>query len=222
MQYFRPTLLKFLKQLKRNNNREWFQKHKPIYETELKAPMLKFISDLRDPLLSQFPYLKVDPKPVGGSMLRIYRDVRFSEDKSPYKTNTAAHFPHKHSSKDMHTPGFYLHLQPGDCFIGAGMWRPDSASLSRIRNHMVDYPEQWEKFKKTRLPLWGESLKKAPRGYDPGHRFVDDLKRRDFITWVEFSEKQVSSSRFMKDFIRGCEKTEPLMAFLCRAMGLGW
>ena len=141
-QYFSPEVFKFLKSLKRNNKREWFQKNKERYEEELKGPMLQFITDLQAEMRSVSSYVKVNPKPVGGSMFRIYRDMRFSEDKSPYKTHMSAHFRHRSSSKDVHTPGFYFHLEPGECFAAAWIWRPDAPTLLLIRKRIEQNPEK--------------------------------------------------------------------------------
>jgi len=119
--YFEPALFDFLRDLKQNNNREWFQKNKHIYESKVKQPLLEFIADFAPHLHKIHPRFVADPRPVGGSMFRIYRDVRFSEDKSPYKTQASAHFKHHKASKDVHVPGFYLHLEPGQCFTAAGV-----------------------------------------------------------------------------------------------------
>ncbi len=112
--YFRPELFQFLRELKANNEKEWFQANKHRYESEVKEPMLRFISDFAPYLRQISRHVVADPRPVGGSMFRIYRDTRFFKDKSPYKTTAAAHFPHRDGGKDVHAPGFYLHIEPGN------------------------------------------------------------------------------------------------------------
>lgn len=130
--YFTPASFKFLKDLKRNNNREWFEKNKPRYEAQLKQPCLHFITDLAAPLQKISREYVASPKPVGGSLFRIYRDARFSADKSPYKTHAGMSFFHgvaKATARAgasngmmgrLDAPVFYLHLEPGGCFIGGG------------------------------------------------------------------------------------------------------
>jgi uncharacterized protein (TIGR02453 family) len=227
--FFTPKFFKFLKDLKKNNNREWFQENKNRFEEEVKQPMLHFITELKPEFQKISPKLSVDPKPVGGSMFRIYRDVRFSADKSPYKTHMGAHFPIKKSpikknskSKDVHTPGYYLHLSPGECFVGSGIWKPDAISLTAIRQKIVTQPKVWEKIRKSKLPMEGDALKNPPRGYDPEHPFIDDLKRKDFITSLSFTEKEVCDKNFMKQFSGHCKKMEPLVAFLAEALKIPW
>src|SRR6266704_2742889 len=132
--YFSPEFFKFLKALARNNNREWFQKNKPRYERSVLTPSLRCIKDARNELRAVSPYLVADPRPFGGSLFRIYRDIRFSKDKSHYKTNVAMEFWHRRGGKKSYT-GLYLHLAPGDSFAGAGMWhltpRPSTESVGR-------------------------------------------------------------------------------------------
>jgi len=123
--YFTPELFSFLKQLKRNNRRNWFLKNKDRYEEIARQPALRFISDLRFQLRSVSPWLVADPAPHRGSLFRIYRDVRFSSDKSPYKTHLAMQFRHAGSKEGVHRPGIYFHIEPGASFIAAGTWRPE-------------------------------------------------------------------------------------------------
>src|SRR5262245_48078909 len=142
--FFGPEFLAFLTQLARNNNREWFQANKDSFESELRDPMLTFMAALA-PRLHQFaPSFVVDPAPVGGSMMRIHRDIRFAKDKSPYKTAIAAHFRHETRSGES-VPAFYLHLAPGRSTVGAGIWHPAPPLLRRIRNAMSGDPKRWQR-----------------------------------------------------------------------------
>src|SRR5262245_55284310 len=122
--WFGPEFFRFLKDLRTNNRREWFNANKDRYEDELKRPLIAFIAAFGGPLKKVAPSYTSDPRPVGGSMFRIYRDTRFSKDKTPYKTHASAHFQHVKAGKDVHAPGFYLHLEPGTVYMGAGLWRP--------------------------------------------------------------------------------------------------
>lgn len=223
--YFSPETFRFLKQLKRHNDREWFLTNKERYESEVKAPMLRFIADFAPRLRAISRNFVVDPKPVGGSMFRIYRDVRFSEDKSPYKTHLAAHFPHRRAwdgDESVHAPGFYIHIEPGECFMGAGLWRPDSIALSRIRNAILDHPEKWKAVLKSSPEIEGDSLKRPPHGIDPEHPFIEDLKRKDFVTSIGFTEKQACATDFLERFTKACRRGGVLTQFLCDVLKLGW
>lgn len=221
--YFSPELFKFLRELRKNNNRDWFLANKMRYESEVRDPFLLLIADLAPLLLSISPHLVADPRPSGGSLFRIYRDIRFSKDKSPYKTVTAAHFPHRAGAKkDVNAPGFYLHLEPGQCFAGAGLWHPDSATLTKVHTAIVERPQAWEAVRRRRIEIEGAALMRPPKGYDPKHRFIEDLKRKDFVSSVPLSDRQVCSSSFLSDFVAACRRMSPLVEFLSRAVGLPW
>ncbi len=214
--YFSPRLFQFLAQLRRNNRRAWFLKHKPEYEEFARQPSLCLITDLRLRLREISPWLVANPKPVGGSLFRIYRDVRFSKDKSPYKTHIGMHFPHASSNEAVHAPGLYLHLEPKGCFLAGGVWQPDPRSLARIRDAIAWKPDEWREAKRG-LELGGDTLSRAPRGYPADHPLVEDLKRKDFVASVDLRDEQVCSARFMADFLRGAGKMVPLLKFLSEA-----
>ena len=219
---FSPKLLKFLAQLSKNNNRDWFNKNKKRYEDDVLFPALNFVEAFEPKLKKISPAFKAVPKRVGGSVMRIYRDTRFAKDKTPYKTNVGIHFRHR-MGKDVHCPGYYLHLTPKDCFVGAGIWRPDSAALRKIRYAIDDDPATWKrsrdnkKFKST-YELAGDSLKRSPRDYSEDHKFIADLKRKDFIGLHPLDDKELCSSDFM-DYVADAFKAgKPLMRFLCDAL----
>jgi uncharacterized protein (TIGR02453 family) len=216
--YFTPDLFRFLARLKRNNNRNWFLSHKDEYERSVRQPALAFITDFAAPLYEITPYLVADPRPSRGSLFRIYRDTRFSPDKRPYKTHIAMRF--SHPGKDVHSPGFYLHLEPGGCFAACGLWHPEPRTLIRVRNAIVSQPEQWRAVRK--LLNWDDAAKlsRPPRGFPGDHEFVEDLKLRDLGTAVEFAENQVSSAKFMTLFVAACRQMSPVAAFLSSALGL--
>ncbi len=219
--HFRPDLFQFLVELKFHNERPWFQENKPRYEAFLKRPMLEFIADLAAPLKKVNPAYLADPRPQGGSLFRIYRDTRFARDKTPYKTHAAAHFLHRRVGRDHHTPAFYLHLEPGESFAAAGIWQPESEPLKRIRNFIVHRPLAWRKVKATGLGLWGEdSLKRPPKGFDPEHPFLEDLKRRHFILWADFTDRQVFSPGFLDLVVKAYRRMNPLVLFLEKALGM--
>ena len=220
--YFSRELFKFLTDLARNNNRPWFAKNKNRYEREVRQPCLRFIRDAGPALKSISPSLVADPRPNGGSLFRIYRDIRFSKDKSPFKTNIAMEFWHKKTSKDGQSPGLYLHIAPGESFIGSGIWHPEPPTLSKIRQAIVEKPDSWKKILDAGLKLSGDSLKRPPQGFDPNHQFIDYLKHKDFISAVTFTARQITSPNFMEEFVIAGKSMNPLNKFLAEAMGLRW
>lgn len=220
--YFTPNLFRFLEELEANNNRAWFEKNKRRYEANAKEPMLRFITDFGTRLRRVSPHFSADPRPAGGSMFRIYRDIRFARDKSPYKTNVGAHFPHLRAGRDAHAPGFYLHLEPGHSVGGGGLWHPDAASLKKVRDRIVQRPTEWKSIRTRGVELEGDALKRVPVGYDPVHPFAEDLKRRDYYTLEDFSDREVCGRDFMDRFATACRTAAPLMGFLTKALGLPW
>jgi len=226
IQSFPPELFDFLRDLRRNNRREWFQAHKERYEDYVRHPALQFISDFGPHLRKISPNYLADPRPVGGSMFRIYRDVRFSKDKSPYKTAVGIQFRHK-QRKDVHSPGFYLHLEPDGCFAGLGIWHPDGASLAKIRSFLVDNANRWKrtlagKRFQQEFQLGGDSLKRAPKGYDPDHPLIEDLKRKDFIAYTPLDDSVVTSPGFLQEYARLCRAGAPFVRILADALGVAF
>ena len=216
--YFTPELFRFLTRLKRNNNRDWFQAHKNEYEDLVKQPALRFIMDFGAPLYKISTHLVADARPSRGSLFRIYRDTRFSADKKPYKTHVAMRFSHR--GKDVHSPGFYLHLEPGGSFAASGLWHPESPTLLQVRTAIVSRTEDWRRVRK--LLNWDDAtrLSRPPRGFPCDHEFVDDLKLRDIGTAIEFRDTDVCSPKFMTTFAKACRKMAPLAEFLSSALEL--
>ena len=153
-------------------------------------------------------------------MYRIYRDTRFSADKSPYKTHVAATFAHRDKKKVPSVPGFYLHLEPGDCMGGGGIYHPDMPSLNRIRLAIAEDRKGWTAVKRTGIAIEGDSLTRGPAGFDPKHPFVEDLRRKDLYALTPFAQRDVCGARFFDRYVESCERVTPLVAFLTRALGL--
>ena len=219
---FSPKLFSFLRDLKENNDREWFQANKERYEDHVRHPGLEFISDFGPRLRAISPNFVADPRPVGGSMFRIYRDVRFSKDKRPYKTAVGIQFRHK-NRRDVHSPGFYLHLEPKSCFAGVGIYHPDGETLKSIRAFLVENSARWKRIKSGKkfnsvFELGGDSLKRAPKGYDPDHPMIEDLKRKDFVAFAPIAQSRVTSESFLDDYTQICRAGAPLVRFLCEAV----
>jgi uncharacterized protein (TIGR02453 family) len=220
---FGPELFAFLAELAENNDRDWFAANKDRYEAHVLEPALAFVEDFGYRLQSISSHFRAEPRRVGGSLFRIYRDTRFSKDKSPYKTNTGVHFRHERA-KDAHAPGYYLHLAPGEVFAGGGIWHPGGPTLTAIRQAIVDDADGWRRATQLAdgLELAGDSLKRVPHGFDKEHPHAEDLKRKDYFAWVRLSEGAATGPTFLDDYTRLCESAAPLMRFLCRALALAY
>jgi uncharacterized protein (TIGR02453 family) len=221
---FGPELFSFLKDLRANNDRDWFAKNRDRYEEHVLEPALEFISAFAPHLEKISPYFRADARPSGGSLFRIHRDTRFSKDKSPYKTNVGIHFRHERA-KDAHAPGFYLHIGPGEVFAGGGIWHPDTQAATKIREAIVEDPDRWRRATRTgafakRLELGGDSLKRVPPWADADHKFADDLRRKDFFGSARFDDADVVEPDFVGDYAKVCRAGAPLVAFLCDALGV--
>ena len=221
--YFSRELFAFLRELRAHNKRDWFQNNKQRYEACVSEPFLRFIADLGPNLHKINPHIVADPSPTGGSMMRIYRDIRFSKDKSPYKTSVAAHFWHE-KGKEGATPAFYLHLEPGGSLIGAGIWRPEPGALKKIRDAIVNDPRRWKRVtsagKLGYCKMSGESLQRPPRGFDPSHPLIDDIKRKDFTVGGSLADRKVISRDFMEIALDAFRETAPFVEFLSKVIGL--
>ena len=218
-----PKLFRFLRELAANNDRAWFAANKQRYLDEVRDPLLGLIDALGPGLHRISAHLIADPSPVGGSLFRIYRDTRFSKDKSPYKTHAGVHFRHADGG-DVHAPGLYLHLEPRSVFTASGMWRPDSGALRLIRNAMVAQPERWKRATSGRRFQLdeGDRLARPPRGYDPDHPLIEDLKRKSFTAGSTFTQQRACAADFPDRLVESYARTAPLMEFLSRAVGLTW
>ena len=217
--FITPELFRFLGELRAHNERSWFEANKERYLNRVRDPVLAFIAAVAPKLVAISPHIVADPRPTGGSLLRIYRDTRFARDKTPYKTNVGVRFPHG-AGKDIHGPGYYLHLAPGEVFMGAGMWHPDADALHAVREAIVKDARGWRRAQRLPLAHGDESLRRAPRGFDPDHPLVEDLKRTSFTVGRRFTEKQACSPAFAETFVSACRQEAPLMKFLARALDL--
>ncbi|OED35548.1 TIGR02453 family protein [Chromatiales bacterium (ex Bugula neritina AB1)] len=220
---FKKSTIKFLRELEKNNNRDWFEANKHRYESDVREPALAYIEAMAPQLAKISGGFVASPKKVGGSLMRVYRDVRFSKDKTPYKTNIGIQFRHV-AGKDVHAPGFYMHIEPADVFLAAGIWRPDSPTLQNVRMQLDENPAAWKKIRsaveRSGYTLQGESLKRPPRGYSDDHPLLEDLKRKDFIAVQNLSVSSVSQSDFVSTTAKLFAKSKPLVKFICEANDL--
>ncbi len=216
--FFTSETFAFLADLGANNERAWFEDNRARYDEFVKEPALEFIEMFGPMLAAISPRFLAVAKVQGGSLFRIHRDTRFAKDKTPYKTNTGMQFRHERG-RDAHAPGFYVHLEPGNSFWGVGMWRPATPVASTIRAYMVEHPDGWAAAT-AGIELGGESLKRAPRGYDTDHPMIDDLKRKDYLTSGPLSVDEVVDTAFPDTLLARFETGAPLARFLCDANDL--
>ena len=222
--YFTAKSYRFLRALARNNSREWFHEHKAEYEAQLRGPFTRLISDLQPDLLAISDHYRADPRGVGGSLFRIHRDTRFSNDKTPYKTWSGARFFHARS-KQVESPSFYLHVQPGKCFIGAGLWHPQTETQRRIRQFILDNPGSWKlavhsaDFQR-RFYMDGASLARPPRGFPADHELIADFRRKDFVAMAALDDEVVMGPRLRQAVARQMLELSPLVDYLCAALDL--
>ena len=235
--YFTPQTLRFLRALGRHNEREWFLAHKTDYERFVKAPALALVADLAAPLKAMSAELVADPRPVGGSLFRIHRDVRFSNDKRPYKTYAGMSFflratrptaragDAKGTPGRLDAPGLYFHVEPGATFLGGGIWHPQPDTLRRIRDFMVDNPESWKKATRRKafaaaFSLTGDTLVRPPKGYRPDHPLLDDLKRKDIVASSPLTDDELLSGELLRILTQRYRLMAPLLEWLCLSLDL--
>jgi uncharacterized protein (TIGR02453 family) len=219
---FSNATFNFLGDLAANNNRAWFEENKPRYEALVREPALDFIEAMAPALARMAPHFRADARKMGGSLMRVFRDTRFARDKTPYKTNIGIQFRHE-LGKDVHAPGFYVHIATDECFLAVGCWHPEADALGRIREAVAAQPKKWfaardyKEFAKE-WALAGESLSRPPRGFAADHPAVDDLKRKDFIADLPLSADEVCSANFVELAESRFTAALPFMKFLCTAL----
>lgn len=224
--YFSPAVFAFLRELAENNEKTWWEENKQRYIETIREPARDFIADFGDRIGRISPHFTADTRTNGGSLMRPYRDMRFSNG-VPYKTNVGIQFRHE-SGKDVHAPGFYLHLEPGRCFAGVGLWRPEAVVARTIRQAINDDPEGWREaaHSRTFTEIWQigsedeDRLQRIPKELDPGHPFPDDLRLRSFTASTRITQKLVTSSGFTDELFVMFDGAGPYTRFLCSATGM--
>lgn len=216
-----PLILKFLKDLAKNNDREWFEKNKPKY-LQAKESFDEVVANLLGEMIKFDDSLGgLDPKKL---VFRIYRDVRFSKDKRPYKNNFGAAMSAE--GKGLGTPGYYFQIQPGnESFVAIGLFQPQPEILAKVRQE-IDYNGDnlkkifnEKKFKSNFSKFWDEdALKKAPKGYAPDHAYADWLKLKSFVVTHNFKDSEVTDKKFMKTVVETLKSAKPLNDFLKEAL----
>ena len=222
---FPPALFTFLEELARNNNREWFAANKNRYRSHVLSPMCGFIAAFGPRLARLSPHYVADPRPHGGSMFRIYRDIRFSKDKRPYKEHAACQFRHQ-IGRDVHAPGFYVHFGRDEVYLGCGIWKPTGKPLFKIRERIVLDAKGWTKVIVSRKlkamygGVGGESLKRAPRGFDESLPHITDIKRKSYLLMREVDPALALEPTFIDEVDHAFQAAMPMMHFISKALAL--
>jgi uncharacterized protein (TIGR02453 family) len=206
--------LAFLRSLKRNNRREWFQPRKEIFDTQVKAPMAALVEAVNATLLEFAPDHITDPSKA---VYRIYRDTRFSNDKTPYKTHIAAIFPRR--GLDRHTSaGFYFHISTEEVGIAAGAYMPGPEQLRAVRGWLAENHVEFRKAARAPEKLWGklhgESLTRNPKGFDPEHPASDLIRMKQWLYWVELDTKIAGTPRLFSEIAKRFRAAAPVIALL--------
>jgi len=228
---FDRGLVRFLAELKANNNRQWFTRNKDRYEAEVRGPVLAFIRAIAPRIEAISPHIMVSDSKVGGSMMRPYRDTRFTRGKQPYKTNVGIHFRHE-LGDSAHAPGLWMHVEPdarpngpGEFWLAVGMWKPPAGPLAEVRQRIVEAPGQWLAARddpgfRAAFELVGQCLKRPPRGFDPDHPLVEDLKRKEFLGFGDLGAKELYRPDVAERVADRYAAAAAFLRFLCEALGL--
>jgi uncharacterized protein (TIGR02453 family) len=227
---FRPAALTFLRALARNNKREWFEANRERYENDVKRPLQILVEEIDARLGDIAPEMVGNPK---RSIFRIYRDVRFSKDKSPYKTNAAAWFYHRDAGHAVGTAavhggaGFYFQIAPGECIVAGGIWMPPGEALKTLRQAIADNPDEFRSilrqpaFRRAFGTLSDEAvLKRTPRAFDPDHPAADLLRYKSFTVSGDLEEAQIVSPKLPDIVARKFATMLPMVRWLNRVLGL--
>ena len=212
-------VLQFLKELSQNNNREWFQKNKSWYDESREKVI--FLTEVLINEIGKFD-ASVRGLQAKDSMFRIFRDVRFSHDKRPYKTNFGS-FICRGGRKSMN-PGYYFHLEPTECFVAGGIYMPSAEPLRAIRNYLAGHAEEFIEitgdpdFKNNFPEMYEDKLKTAPKGFPKDHEYLELLKYKSFIFSKTFNDREVKSDEYVENMVNAFRIVVPLNEFLYRAL----
>lgn len=212
----------FFRELQDHNQRDWFADNKWRYEQFVLEPAIEFVTEIGRRLGKIAPCFEAIPRRQGGSIMRIYRDIRFSKNKTPFKTNLGIHFRHE-MGKNAHAPGYYFHLDANSAFMGGGIWQPESQPLNQIRTLIDDDPQRWKRIKtakkfKSTFVVDGRSLVRPPKGFSEDHPLIEDLKRKDHFVSAEFSEAEIRSAELVDRFLDRVKIGKPYIRFICDAL----
>ena len=211
---FPPEALAFLRSLKRNNRREWFQPRKEIFETRLKAPMIQLVEAVNSELLEFAPDHINDPKKA---VYRIYRDTRFSADKTPYKTHIAAIFPHRSLEKHS-SAGFYFHISEKSVGIAAGAYMPGPDELRAVRTWLAENHTEFRAAARRAGKLFGKlegsAVARMPKGFAAGHPAEDLIRMKQWLYWAELDAKIATSPKLLPELVKRFRAAAPVITML--------
>lgn len=223
--YFSDKTFRFLRALARNNQREWFHAHKADYEAHVRQPFQHLLIDLQPVLAGISPHFLADPRPVGGSLFRIHRDTRYAHDKSAYKTWQGAKLFHGRS-RQVEAPSFHLHVQPGRCFVGAGLWHPETATQRRVRQFIFDNPAGWQRAAHAQAVRDEYSLEcsdmlvRVPAGFPKDFVHADDLRHRNFVLTRMLDDADVVGPNLLRILEKDLLALAPFIDYLCASLDL--
>ena len=223
--YFSPATFRFLRALARHNERAWFHAHRADYERHVRDPFLRLVGDLQPALAAVSMQYRADPRPAGGSLFRLHRDTRFSANKAPYKTWQGARLFHVRR-REVAAPSFYVHVEPGGCFVGAGLWRPEPPTQRRVRQFIHHNPAGWRAA--TRSPAFrrrfalddSRLLVRMPPGFPADAAFATDLRRRNFVALRRIDDEALCGPRLVPALARDLAVLAPFVDYLCAALDL--
>lgn len=223
--YFSDRSFRFLRALARNNERTWFQAHKADYEAHVRGPFVQLLTDLQPALAQVSEHFRADPRPVGGSLFRLHRDTRFANDKAPYKRWQGARLFHARG-RQVAAPSFYIHLEPGECFVGAGLWHPEPPTQRLVRQFIFENPGSWRQaahapaFRRRFDFEASEKLVRPPRGFPPDFEFIEDLKHRNFVATRVLDDDAMTGPRLRQTIEKDLQGLAPFVDYLCAALDL--
>lgn len=225
---FDRKLTRFLKELSENNDRDWFNANKARFTAEVQGPALDFVRAVGPRLKAVSRHLVADDRKSGGSMMRIYRDTRFSKDKRPYNEHVSFHFQ-PDAPKGTDVPGLYLRIEPRSATLGTGLWQPQTPALTKIREAIAKNPKAWFKVRDDAAfrDCWGaledgDMLKRPPRGFDAESPAVDDLRRKSYVAFAKLKTAELRSDDLVETVIARWKASKPLLRYICKSLGLAF
>ncbi len=220
---FPKDFFRFFDELAAHNEKPWFEANKQRYRDVVVGSSSAFIEAMAPRLAKISKHVIADPRPNGGSMFRIYRDVRFSKDKRPYKDHAGIHFRHR-DGKTAHAPGYYVHLSPSEVFFGGGVWMAEPDALQKIRRAIATKSAAWNRavgspqFTKLFGEVQGEALQRPPKGFEADHPLIDMITKKSFFAMQQASVKQAQAKDFAERAEAAFVACRPLLKFLCDAV----
>jgi uncharacterized protein (TIGR02453 family) len=217
---FPPEMVRFFQSLKRNNRREWFQPRKHLFEQHVKAPMLELVGAINAELAKFAPEYVTEPK---SAIFRIYRDTRFSADKTPYKNHVAASFSRRGSER-LGTGSFYFSVSRETIEVAAGIWHPEREVMLAVRNHIAETHQELsrllanKKSHKLAGDLKGDALSRSPKGFDPAHPAAQFIKMKDWVLEVALDANLATTPQLHREIVERFRAMAPVLNYLNRPL----